>query len=81
MFRLLVLVLSDAFRSRASLEAEIVALRHQVAVLKGRLGRRRLRLSNSDPCWQIGSSAMKMQSNRAVAGNRFAAPEELAAEN
>jgi transposase InsO family protein len=35
----------DPFRSRASLEAEIVSLRHQVALLRQRLGRRRVRLS------------------------------------
>ena len=35
----------DLFRSRASLEAENVALRHQLAVLKGRLGKRQIRLS------------------------------------
>lgn len=38
MFRLFVSALRDLFRSRASLEAEIVGLRQQVAVLKQRLG-------------------------------------------
>jgi len=34
-FRLFVRTLLDPFRTRSSLEAEIVALRHQVAVLVG----------------------------------------------
>ena len=47
-FRLFLTTLFDPFRSRASLEAETVALRHQVAVLKQRLGSRRIRLSWRD---------------------------------
>jgi transposase InsO family protein len=35
----------DLFRSRASLESEIVVLRHQVVVLRRRLGRRKLGLT------------------------------------
>jgi len=47
--RLFVSVLRDLFRSRASLEAENCALRHQVAVPTGRLGRRRVRLILARP--------------------------------
>jgi transposase InsO family protein len=48
MLRLLLGVFRDSFRSRASLEAEIVTLRHQVAVLRHRLGRRKLQLTWAD---------------------------------
>jgi len=44
------------FRSRVSLEAENVALRQQVAVLKQRLGRRRVRLSWRDRMFWVGVS-------------------------
>lgn len=56
MFRLFVSVLRDLFRSRASLEAEIVTLRHQVAVLRQRLGPRRLRPSWRDRMFWVGFS-------------------------
>ncbi len=55
-FRLFVSALGDLFRSRASLEAEIVALRHEVAVLKQRLGRRRVRLTWRDRMLWVGLS-------------------------
>lgn len=48
MLRLLVEVLCDLFRSQASLEAEIIVLRHQVAVLRRRLGRKQLQLTWAD---------------------------------
>ena len=48
MLRLLLGVFRDLFRSQASLEAEIVTLRHQVAVLRRRLGRRKLQLTWAD---------------------------------
>ncbi len=54
MLRLLVAGFRDFLRSRASLEAELVALRHQVAVLRRRLGQRRLGLSDSDRRLWIG---------------------------
>lgn len=58
MLRQLLSILRDLFRSRASLEAEIVALRHQVAVLKQRLGSRRVRLSGRDRMfWALLSQA------------------------
>jgi hypothetical protein len=41
MSRLLIGVFRDLFRSQASLKAEIITLRHQVAVLRQRLGRRK----------------------------------------
>jgi len=47
-FRLFLSAIGGLFRSRASREAEIVALRQQVAVLKRRLGSRRVRLSWRD---------------------------------
>ena len=40
--------LRDLLRPRASLEAEIVALRHQVVVLRRRLGRRKIGLRRRD---------------------------------
>jgi hypothetical protein len=55
MFRLFLSFLTDLFRSRASLEAEIVGLPQQVAVLKQRLG---------SPCWPIGVSGPKPWGNR-----------------
>jgi putative transposase len=55
-FRLFLSVLRDLFRSRASLEAENCALRHQVAVLRQRLGRRRVRLSWRDRMFWVGLS-------------------------
>jgi transposase InsO family protein len=48
MLRLLIGVFRDLFRSQASLEAEIVTLRHQVAVLRRRLCRRKLQLTWAD---------------------------------
>ena len=48
MLRLLLGVFRDLFRSQASLEAEIVTLRQQVAVLRRRLGRRKLQLTWAD---------------------------------
>jgi putative transposase len=48
MLRLFILTLLDAFRSRTALEAEVAALRHQVSVLKRRLGSRRVRLTWRD---------------------------------
>jgi hypothetical protein len=48
MFRLLIGVIRDLFRSQASLEVEIVTWRHQVAVLRRRLGRRKLELAWAD---------------------------------
>ena len=48
--RLLLGILRDLFRSRTSLEAEIVTLRQQVYVLKLRLGSRRVL------CWLLASS-------------------------
>jgi len=48
MLRLLIGAFRDLFRSQASLEAEIVTLRHQVAVLRRRLGRRKLQLTSAD---------------------------------
>jgi hypothetical protein len=48
MLRLLLGVFRDLFRSQASLEAEIVTLRHQVAVLRRGLGRKELQLTWPD---------------------------------
>lgn len=45
--------LRDLFRSRATLEAENLALRHQPALLKGRLGKRRVQLSWRDRMFWI----------------------------
>ena len=56
MFRLFVSALGDLFRSRASLEAEIVGLRQQVAVLKQRLGKRRVRVSWRGRMFWVGLS-------------------------
>lgn len=58
MFRLFVSALRDMFRSRASLGAEIVGLRQQVAVLKQRLGRGRVRLSWRDRMFWVGLSRL-----------------------
>ena len=41
MLRLLLGFVCDLFRSRASLESEVVALRQQIVLLKQRLGNRR----------------------------------------
>lgn len=48
MLRLLIGVFRDLFRSQASLEAKILTLRHQVAVLRRRPGRRKLHLTWAD---------------------------------
>jgi len=48
MFRMLLHGFCDLFRSRVSLESEIVVLRHQVVVLRRRLGRRKLGLTRLD---------------------------------
>ena len=58
MLRLLVAGFRDFLRSRASLEAELAALRHQVAVLRRRLGPRRLGLSDSDRRLWIGLAGL-----------------------
>lgn len=56
MFRLFLSALRDLFRSRASLEAENVALRQHVAMLRQRLGRRRVRLSWREREFWVGLS-------------------------
>lgn len=56
MFRLFVRSLANLFRSRAALLAENVALRRQVALVKGRLGQRRVRLSWQDRMFRVGLS-------------------------
>lgn len=48
MLRLPIGVFGDLLRSQASLEAEIIVLRHQVAVLRRRLGRKQLQLTWAD---------------------------------
>ena len=48
MIGLLLQSLRRVFRSRAALQAENLALRHQLAVFTQRLGRRRLRLTATD---------------------------------
>ena len=48
MIGLLLQSLRRTFRSRAALQAENLVLRHQLAVLRQRLGRRRLRLRATD---------------------------------
>jgi putative transposase len=44
----LLAVLHDSFRARVALQAEILALRHQVLVLQRRNQKQRLRLSAAD---------------------------------
>lgn len=56
MVELLLNAFRDPFRSRAGLAAENLALRHQVAVLKGRLGRRQVRLTWQDRMFWVGLS-------------------------
>ncbi len=48
MLKLLLGLVCDLFRSRASLESEVVALRQQIALLQQRLGNRRVKLTSND---------------------------------
>ena|SRR5271167_4001091 len=67
----LLTILRDSLRSRAALQAEILALRHQLLVLQRRNQKQRLRLSAFDRLLWVGLSRIWREWRAALHGDEL----------